>query len=713
MNVVNKTINLGDGKAITMETGKLAKLADGSVVVRLGDTMLLATVVAAKDAADDIDFLPLTVEYREKYASAGKIPGGFFKREARPSEDEILTARLIDRALRPLFPDDFHASTQVVVNLISADKVHNPDALACLAASAAISVSNIPFNGPVSEVRVARIDGKFVINPTLEEMEQADIDLMVAGTADSIMMVEGEMHEVSEDEMVDAINAAHAAIQVHCAAQVDFASQVEKSKIKREYEHEKHDEDLKKEIWDFAFEKYKAVARDASSKEERGEKFGAIKDEWCEGRSEEELDEKGFMIGQYFGKAKKAAVRDVMLNEGIRLDGRKSTDIRDIWCEVDYLPGTHGSAIFTRGETQSLTTLTLGSKLDEQKIDGAIFEESRKFMLHYNFPPFSVGDARPIRSTSRREIGHGNLALRALKHVIPGAPENPYTVRLVSEILESNGSSSMATVCAGCLALMDGGIQVSSPVSGIAMGLITDPDSGKYMILSDILGDEDHLGDMDFKVTGTTKGITACQMDIKIGGISAEMMREALQQAKDGRHHILNEMMKTLDSPRGDYKGHAPRIESFDIPKEMIGPVIGPGGKIIQEIQEKSGATIVLEEIDGKGRVDIVSDNKEALDMAMSAVKAIAFPPTPEVGKTYDGKVKSIMPYGAFVEILPGVDGLLHVSEIDWKRVEKVEDYFKEGDEVQVKLVDIEQRSGKLKLSRKVLIERPKKEPAN
>jgi len=713
MNVVNKTINLGDGKAISLETGKLAKLADGSVVVRLGDTMLLATVVAAREANDDIDFLPLTVEYREKYASSGKIPGGFFKREARPSEDEILTARLIDRALRPLFPDDFHASTQVVVNLISADKVHNPDAIACLAASAAISVSNIPFNGPVSEVRVARIDGKFVINPTLEEIPTADIDLMVAGTEESIMMVEGEMSEVSEAEMVEGINAAHMAIKVHCQAQKEFAAQVEKSKVKREYEHETHDEDLKKEIHAYAFEKYKEIARDASSKEVRGEKFGAVKDAWKETKTEEELEGKSFMIGQYFGKTKKAAVRDVMLNEGKRLDGRKNDEVRDIWCEVDYLPGTHGSAIFTRGETQSLTTLTLGSKMDEQKIDGAIFEETRTFMLHYNFPPYSVGDARPMRGTSRREIGHGNLALRALKPVLPGAPENPYTVRLVSEILESNGSSSMATVCAGCLALMDGGIQIKSPVSGIAMGLIQDPETKKYMILSDILGDEDHLGDMDFKVTGTSKGITACQMDIKVDGLSSELLMEALTQAKAGREHILAEMMKTMDAPNADYKDHAPRIVSFDIPKEMIGPVIGPGGKIIQEIQEVTGATLVLEEIDGKGRVDVISDNKESLEAAISRVKAIAFPPTPEVGETYDGKVKSIMPYGAFVEIMPGVDGLLHVSEIDWKRVENVSDYYKEGDEVQVKLVSIEEKSGKLKLSRKVLIERPKKEPAN
>ncbi|NND76628.1 MAG: polyribonucleotide nucleotidyltransferase [Flavobacteriales bacterium] len=705
-NVVTKTIDLGDGKAISLETGKLAKLADGSVVLRLGDTMLLASVVAAKEAGDDIDFLPLTVEYKEKFASAGKIPGGFFKREARPTEDEILICRLIDRALRPLFPDDFHASTQIVVNLISSDKVHSPDALACLAASAALCVSDIPFAGPVSEVRVSRINGKFVINPTIEENLEADMDLIVAGTEDNIMMVEGEMSEVSEAEMVEAINVAHAAIKVHCKAQLDFASQVEKSKVKREYEHERHDEDLKKAIHEFAFDKFKEFAREASSKEVRAEKFSDVKEAFIETMDEEEVKEKAFLIGQYFGKVKKEAVRDVMLNEGKRLDGRKHDEVRNIWSEVDYLPGTHGSALFTRGETQSLTTLTLGSKMDEQRIDGALIEETRKFMLHYNFPAFSVGDSRPNRGTSRREIGHGNLALRALKPVLPVAPENPYTVRLVSDILESNGSSSMATVCAGCLALMDGGIQIKAPVSGIAMGLVMDPETKKYMILSDILGDEDHLGDMDFKITGTANGITACQMDIKVDGLSSELLMEALTQAKVGREHILNEMLKTLDAPRTDYKPHAPRIESFDIPKEMIGPVIGPGGKIIQEIQEVTGATIVLEEIDGKGRVDIISEDKEALENAMARVKAIAFPPTPEVGAVYDGKVKSIMPYGAFVEIMPGVDGLLHVSEIAHKRVENVADHFKEGDMVEVKLVGIEERSGKLKLSRKVLLEK-------
>jgi polyribonucleotide nucleotidyltransferase len=709
MHIVNKTINLGNGKTISIETGKLAKQADGSVVVRMGDTMLLATVVSNKEGSD-VDFLPLTVEYREKYASAGKFPGGFFKRESRPGEGEILVARLIDRALRPMFPDDYHAETQVIVQLISADKENMSDCIAGLAASAALVVSDIPFNGPISEVRVARIDGKFTINPTYTELQKADIDMIVAGTVDNILMVEGEMKEVSEDEMVEAITLAHVAIAVQCNAQIELASQVEKAKTKREYSHETHDEDLKKQIHDYAFDKYKEIARQASSKEDRSAAFKAVQEEFVATLSEERITEVGKLIGGYFGKTKKEAVRRVMLDEGIRLDGRKSTDIRDIWCEVDYLPRTHGSAIFTRGETQSLTTLTLGSKLDEQSVDSATEERKDSFMLHYNFPPFSVGEARFLRATSRREIGHGNLALRALKPVIPAAPENPYTVRLVSEILESNGSSSMATVCAGCLALMDGGIQISSMVSGIAMGLITD--GQKNMVLSDILGDEDHLGDMDFKVTGTEKGITACQMDIKVDGLSTELLKSALYQARDGRLHILKEMQKTMDKPREDYKPHAPRIISFMIPKEMIGPVIGPGGKIIQEIQLLSGATIVLEEIDNQGKVDIVASDLAAIQDAERRVKNIAFPPKAEKGEIYEGKVKSIMPYGAFVEVLPGTDGLLHVSEIDWKRVEKVEEYLKEGDIVKVKVVDIDPKTGKLKLSRKVLMERPEKENA-
>lgn len=709
MHIVNKTINLGNGKTISIETGKLAKQADGSVVVRMGDTMLLATVVSNKEGSD-VDFLPLTVEYREKYASAGKFPGGFFKRESRPGEGEILVARLIDRALRPMFPDDYHAETQVIVQLLSADKENMADCIAGLAASAALAVSDIPFNGPISEVRVARIDGKFSVNPSYTELKKADIDMIIAGTVDNILMVEGEMKEVSEDEMVEAISLAQMAIAVQCNAQIELAAQVEKAKTKREYSHETHDVDLKKQIHDYAFEKYKEIARQASAKEVRSAAFKAVQEEFVATLTEERIGEVGKLIGAYFGKVKKDAVRRVMLDEGIRLDGRKSTDIRDIWCEVDYLPRTHGSAIFTRGETQSLTTLTLGSKLDEQSVDSATEERKDSFMLHYNFPPFSTGEARFLRATSRREIGHGNLALRALKPVIPPAPENPYTVRLVSEILESNGSSSMATVCAGCLALMDGGVQITSMVSGIAMGLITDGE--KNMVLSDILGDEDHLGDMDFKVTGTDKGITACQMDIKVDGLSTELLKQALYQARDGRLHILKEMKKTMDTPREDYKPHAPRIISFMIPKEMIGPVIGPGGKIIQEIQLLSGATIVLEEIDNQGKVDIVASDLSSIQDAERRVKNIAFPPKAEKGEIYEGKVKSIMPYGAFVEILPGTDGLLHVSEIDWKRVEKVEEVLKEGDIVKVKVVDIDPKTGKLKLSRKVLMERPEKENA-
>ncbi|NNC84127.1 MAG: polyribonucleotide nucleotidyltransferase [Flavobacteriales bacterium] len=709
MHIVNKTINLGTGEPIHIETGKLAKQADGSVVVRQGDTMLLATVVSNKEGSD-VDFLPLTVEYREKYSASGKFPGGFFKRESRPGEPEILTARLIDRALRPMFPDDYHAETQVIVQLVSADKENMPDAIAGLAASAALAVSDIPFNGPISEVRVARIDGKFSINPSYEQLEKADMEMIVAGTIDNILMVEGEMQEATEDEMVEAIQVAHAAIKVQCQVQMDLASEVEKSKVKREYSHETHDEDLKKRIFDFAFEKCKEVARRASEKDERREAFNAIKESFEETLTEEELEEYDKLIGTYFGKAKKEAVRRVMLDESIRLDGRKNDEIRQIWTEVDYLPGAHGSAVFTRGETQALCSLTLGSKLDEQKIDSATIERSDAFMLHYNFPPFSVGEARFLRAASRREIGHGNLALRALKPVIPSAPENPYTIRLLSDILESNGSSSMATVCAGCLALMDGGVQIKEMVSGIAMGLITDGE--KNMILSDILGDEDHLGDMDFKVTGTEKGITACQMDIKVDGLSTDLLKEALYQAREGRLHILNEMKKTMDKPSEDYKDHAPRIISFMIPKEMIGPVIGPGGKIIQEIQEITETTVVIDEIDGQGKVDIVSSDKASIQAAEKRIKDIAFPPKAEKGEVYEGKVKSIMPYGAFVEVVPGTDGLLHVSEIDWKRVEKVEDYLKEGDMVKVKVVDIDPKTGKLKLSRKVLIERPQREEA-
>ncbi len=695
------TFNTG-GADITLETGKLAKQADGSVVVKQGDTMLLAAVVSNKEAKEGIDFLPLTVEYREKFASTGKFPGGFIKREARPTDDEILTARLIDRALRPLFPKDYHSDTQVVVNLISSDKETMPDALACLAASAAIAVSDLPFNGPVSEVRVSRINGEFVINPTITQLEDADIDMMVAGSLESIIMVEGEMNEISEDEMLDAIMAAHEAIKVQCQAQLDLAAQVSGISTKREYQHEASDEALAQKIHSDCFEKLYEIAKTPSSKEERSEKFNELYDTYKASFSEEELAEKGDLIGKYFGHAKKDAVRQLALKEGLRLDGRGLKDVRDIWSEVGYLPGTHGSAVFTRGETQSLTTVTLGTKLNQQSVDGAFIQDSHKFMLHYNFPPFSTGEARPIRGVSRREIGHGHLALRALKGMIP--EENPYTVRIVSDILESNGSSSMATVCAGSLAMMDAGIQLKKQVSGIAMGLITD-ENGNYAVLSDILGDEDFLGDMDFKVAGTIDGITACQMDIKVTGLTKDILSNALHQARAGRHHILDEMNKTLSAPNVDLKPNAPRLVTLQIPKDMIGAVIGPGGKIIQEIQAETNTTIVIEEEGNFGIVDIASANRDDLDMAVARVKAITA--QPEINEIYMGKVKAIAPYGAFVEIIPGKDGLLHISEIDHKRIEKVEDVLKVGDELKVQLIDIDQKSGKLKLSRKVLLEKP------
>ncbi len=705
--VHNQTIDLGNGREITIETGKLAKQAHGSVVVKSGNTMLLATAVSAHDVRDDVDFLPLTVDYREKYAAAGRFPGGFFKREARPSDTEVLVMRLVDRALRPTFPGDYHAGTQVMIQLMSADEEVLPDSLAGLAASACIAVSDIPFDGPISEVRVARVDGEFIINPFRSELERADMDIMVAGSMDSIVMVEGEMSEVSEDEMVDAIEAAHAAIQKQCEAQIELAKKTGHYGVQREYSHENHDEDLRARVNDALVEKFYEAAKQGSTKEERKAKFSELKEAFMATLSEDEVAEKSFMLRQYIGAAQKKAVRDLLLNEGIRLDGRSSTDIRPIWTEVDYLPSTHGSSIFTRGETQSLTTLTLGTKLDEQLIDGALVRKNEKFLLHYNFPPFSTGEERPLRGTSRREVGHGNLALRALKPVLPSTDECPYTIRLVSEILESNGSSSMATVCAGTLALMDGGVPIKAPVSGIAMGLITDKDSGKYVVLSDILGDEDHLGDMDFKVTGTEHGITACQMDIKIKGLSFQQLREALAQARDGRHHIRKEMLGSISEPRADYKDHAPRIVSLTVPGEAIGPIIGPGGKIIQEIQAETETTISIEDVDGKGIVEIAASNKSAIDAALAKVKAIAFPPTVEIGEEYEGKVKSIMPYGAFVEVIPGQDGLLHVSELDWKRVERVEDVLKEGEVVKFKVVGRDEKTGKIKLSRKVLLPKP------
>jgi len=698
-----KTFDLGDGRTITIETGRLAKQADGAVVVKMGNTMLLATVVSNKEAGEDVDFLPLTVEYREKYSAIGKFPGGFFKRETRPSEHEILVSRLVDRALRPLFPDDYHADTQVFVNLISAEKTTPPDALAGLAASAALAVSDIPFNGPVSEVRVARVDGKLVINPTFAELEKADIDLMVAASIHDICMVEGEMKEVSEGDMVEALKFAHEAIKKQCEVQIELAK--EAGKAKREYSHEVNDEELRKKLTDFCYDRcYQFAKQGIADKHKRSEGFQAIKDEFIATLTPEEAEEKAAMINRYFHSVHKEAVRNMMLKERVRLDGRKLDEIRPIWTEVDYLPSAHGSAIFTRGETQSLTTVTLGTKFDEQTIDGAVIEGSYKFLLHYNFPSFSTGEVKPIRGTSRREIGHGNLALRALKPMVPDEDNNPYTIRVVSDILESNGSSSMATVCAGSMALMDAGVKLRKPVSGIAMGLITN-DKGEYCVLSDILGDEDHLGDMDFKVCGTRGGITACQMDLKVNGLSFSVMMEALQQAKAGRLHILKEMEKTISQPREDYKPFVPRIMKYTIAKEFIGAVIGPGGKVIQDIQATTGATVIIEEVGEYGVIDIVSDNKEAMDKALARIKAIVA--VPEVGEVYEGVVKSIMPYGAFVEFLPGKQGLLHISEISWSRLESMDGVFKEGDTVKVKLLDIDTRSGKFKLSRKALMPKP------
>ncbi len=705
--VHNQTIDLGNGREITIETGKLAKQAHGSVVVRSGDTMLLATVVSSHEVRDEVDFLPLTVDYREKYAAAGRFPGGFFKREARPSDSEVLVMRLVDRALRPTFPEDYHAGTQVMIQLMSADAEVLPDSLAGLAASACIAVSDVPFDGPISEVRVARVNGEFIVNPLRSELELADIEIMVAGSMDSIVMVEGEMNEVSEDEMVDAIEVAHAAIKVQCEAQIALAKSTGHFGVTREYSHEQHDEDLRNRVNEALYQPFYDAAKGGNSKEERKESFGKLKEEFVATLSDEERSSKGFMLSQYIKSAQKKAVRDLLLNEQTRLDGRKPTDIRSIWTEVDYLPGCHGSSIFTRGETQSLTTLTLGTKLDEQLIDGALVRRNERFLLHYNFPPFSTGEERPLRGTSRREVGHGNLAWRALKSVLPPAEECPYTIRLVSEILESNGSSSMATVCAGTLALMDGGIKIKAPVSGIAMGLITDEESGKYVVLSDILGDEDHLGDMDFKVTGTEAGITACQMDIKIKGLSFTQLREALAQAREGRHHIRREMLGSISEPREDYKEHAPRIVQFEVPGESIGPIIGPGGKIIQEIQAVTGTTVSIEDVDGKGMVQIAATNKTAIDDAVARIRAIAFPPTVEIGEEYEGKVKSIMPYGAFVEVIPGQDGLLHVSELAWERVDRVEDLLKEGEVVKFKVVGRDPKTGKIKLSRKALMPKP------
>lgn len=702
-NATQKVIQLSGGREIVIETGKLAKQADGSVVVRQGDTMLLATVVAAKEPKPDCDFMPLSVEYKEKYAAAGRFPGGFLKREARPSDYEILVARLIDRALRPLFPSDFHAEVFVTVNLISAEKDIMPDALAGLAASAALAVSDVPFAGPISEVRVSRINGEFVINPTYTQNENADLDIMVGATYDNILMVEGEMKEVSEADMLEAIKFAHAEIKKHCLAQMELSKELGKD-VKRTYCHETNDEALREKVIAETYDKAYAIARERSAKHERSEKFEALEEEFCAQFSEEELVEKRPLIKRYFhDDVLKKAMRNMILDEGIRLDGRHTTEIRPIWCEVGYLPCAHGSAIFTRGETQSLSTVTLGTKLDEKQIDEVLVKGTEQFVLHYNFPPFSTGEARASRGLSRREIGHGNLAWRALKPMVPVGEENPYAVRVVSDILESNGSSSMATVCAGTLALMDAGVKIKKPVSGIAMGLITDTKTGKYAILSDILGDEDHLGDMDFKVTGTKDGITATQMDIKVDGLSYEVLAKALEQAKQGRMHILGKILETIPEPRADYKPFVPRIVQITIPQEFIGAVIGPGGKVIQEIQKQTGTTITITEKDNKGYVDIFGEDKGALDSALARIKEIVA--IPEVGEVYNGKIRSIVAFGAFVEILPGKDGLLHISEIGNKRYETMEETgLKEGDMIEVKLIDIDPKNGKLKLSRKVLL---------
>jgi polyribonucleotide nucleotidyltransferase len=703
MNVIKKSFDLGDGRTIEIETGKLAKQADGSVVVKMGDTMLLATVVSTVGAKAGVDFLPLSVDYQEKYAAAGRIPGGFLRREARLSDYEVLISRLVDRALRPMFPEDYHSDTQVMISLISSDKNIMPDCLAGLAASAAIAVSDIPFNGPISEVRVARIDGKFVINPYVSDLERADMEFLVAGTENDIVMVEGECNEISEAEMVEAIEFAHKAIVVQVQAQKELAELVGKT-VKRTYSHEDSNPELREQVFAATYDKVYAIAKSNTSKGERGDAFGAILMDFIATLGEDIDDVTGFLSKKYFHDVQYDAIRNLVLDEGIRLDGRDARTVRPIWSEVGYLPAAHGSAVFTRGETQSLTTVTLGSKDDEQMIDGAFVNGYNKFLLHYNFPGFSTGEVRPNRGAGRREIGHGNLAMRSLKKVLPGLEENPYTIRIVSDILESNGSSSMATVCAGTLALMDAGIKIKAPVSGIAMGLITDEKTGKYAILSDILGDEDHLGDMDFKVTGTEKGIVACQMDLKINGLKWEVLTNALNQAKEARLHILNEMKKTISAPREDYKDHAPRIVSLSIDKEFIGAVIGPGGKIIQEMQRETGASISIEEVGNKGIVEIFADNKAAIDAAVTRINAIAA--KPDIGATYDGKVKSIMPFGAFVEIMPGKDGLLHISEIAWERLETMDGVLKEGDKIQVKLLDID-KQGKMKLSRKALLPRP------
>ncbi|MGC9354825.1 MAG: polyribonucleotide nucleotidyltransferase [Mariniphaga sp.] len=708
VNATTKTIELADGRTITIETGKLAKQADGSVVVRMGETMVLATVVSAQEANEDVDFMPLSVDYREKFSAAGRFPGGFLKREGRPSDEEILTARLVDRALRPLFPEDYHAETAVMISLISAGREDLPDALTGLAASAAIAVSDVPFETPISEVRVARVNGELVINPAYSQLKEADIEIMVGASYENIMMVEGEMNEVSEEEMLEAIKFAHEEIKKHCKVQEELAAEL--GVVKREYNHETNDEDLREKVKADLYDKCYELAKQQTTKQERMAGFDAIRDEYIEAYKEanaenEEIDieQQEKLIKRYFHDVEKEAMRRMILDDKIRLDGRKTDEIRPIWGEVDYLPGAHGSALFTRGETQSLTSVTLGTKMDEKIIDNVMVQGKEKFLLHYNFPPFCVGEPRTPRGLSRREIGHGNLAHRALKRMIP--EDFPYMIRIVSDILESNGSSSMATVCAGTMAMMDSAMKIKRPVSGIAMGLITDKDSDKYAILSDILGDEDHLGDMDFKVAGTVNGITATQMDIKVDGLSYEVLSQALTQAKEGRLHILNKMLEVIPEPRADFKPNVPRIEVIEIPKDMIGAVIGPGGKIIQAIQEETETVIAIEEEGDIGLVEISGAGIDAIEAAKKRIKNIIA--IPEVGEVYKGKVKSVVSFGAFVEIIPGKDGLLHVSEMAWDRVESAEDFIKEGEEIEVKLIGIDEKTGKLKLSRKALLLKP------
>jgi len=710
MNVITKKVSLPDGREISIETGKLAKQADGAVMLRMGDTMLLATVCAAKDAVPGTDFMPLQVEYREKYAANGRFPGGFTKREGKASDEEILTCRLVDRALRPLFPSNYHAEVYVNVIVFSADGKDMPDALAGFAASAALACSDIPFEGPISEVRVARINGEFVINPTFEQLKEADMDLMVGATEENIMMVEGEMKEVQEKDLLEALKAAHAAIKPQCQLQKELMKELGKD-VKREYCHEVNDDDLKADIQAKCYQPAYDVTKQGLEKQERAEAFEKIREDYKEAYaaahtdlSEEELEEKYTLVDRYYHDVERDAMRRCILDEGIRLDGRKTTDIRPIWCEVSPLPGPHGSSIFTRGETQALASVTLGTKLDEKLVDGALERYYQKFLLHYNFPPFSTGEAKAQRGVGRREIGHGHLAWRGIKGQLP--EDYPYTIRVVSDVLESNGSSSMATTCAGTLALMDAGVPIKNPVAGIAMGLIKNPGEDKYAILSDILGDEDHLGDMDFKTTGTKNGLTATQMDIKCDGLSYEILERALMQAKAGREHIMGEMMKTISEPRPELKPHVPRIEQIIIPKEFIGAVIGPGGKVIQQMQEDTQTVITIDEEDGVGKVQISAPDRAAIEAAMAKIKAIVA--IPEVGQVYHGTVRSVMPYGCFVEFLPGKDGLLHISEIDWKRLDTVEEAgIKEDDEIDVKLIDIDQKTGKYKLSRRVLIEKP------